>query len=61
MRRQQNNEIHLQLRLDIITLVPVGILGFVVDNEFYFLCKRNEIFFGVFKIILDGERLLRMS
>ncbi len=55
MLRQQNNEIHLQLRLDVIALAPVGIFGLVINNDLYLLGKRDELILRIFKIILDGE------
>ena len=35
MVREHDDEVHLQFSLDVGALAPVGILGLVVDNDFY--------------------------
>ena len=34
---QQQNQIHLQIRFDIVTGRPIGIAGLIVNNDFDFL------------------------
>jgi|GEM_PF-2399766 len=51
----QDDEVHFQFSLDVAALAPVGVSGLVVDDDFHFFCKIEELVLRVLKIVLDGE------
>ena len=52
---QDNNQIDFQCRLDVIAFIPVRECGLVINNFLDFLRMRNQLIFGISKVILDAE------
>ena len=55
MLGQQQYQIDLQLGLDILALVPVGVPHLVVHHGFYLGGQREQLVVGVAEIVFDGQ------
>ncbi len=50
---QQNDKVDLELSLDVVSLAPVGVLGFVIDDDFDLLGQDQQPVVRVSKVVLD--------
>ena len=54
---QHQDKVNFQFRLDVVPLAPIGVLGFVINDQLHRFGKFDQFVFGISEVVFDCQAL----